>query len=78
MNYPKWLEYADGLNEQGLYDYVNTVRLVQMAKDAWTMAYNAGAEGSMTPGEFCAKYQDEPKHEIPYVAFDHPNDGAHL
>lgn len=62
MNYPKWLEEEAEWIEDMVCSFGGgeaQSKMVQMAKDAWAMAYNAGVEGSMTPGEFCEKYQDE-------------------
>lgn len=56
MNYPKWLyteiQYAWEAD-------VLSLRVVRFVRDAWALAYYAGAEGSMTTGEFCAKYADQ-------------------
>lgn len=63
MNYPRWLEQT----EQFSSVKINHLYLIELAKDAWQMAHNAGCEGAMTHEEFCNKYGDS-----------HPNDGARV
>jgi len=57
VNYPNWLLKLERYNDNRLN--FNADELIEMAKDAWAMAYNAGAEGTMTPGGFCEKYGDQ-------------------
>lgn len=63
MKYPEWLDYATSESRllQEALGINNFVRLGEMAKDAWDMAYNAGVEGheALTPGQFCEKYGDK-------------------
>lgn len=72
MEYPSWLGKADSRTYEPITELaqwpVDVERAIEMAKDAWDMAYNAGTEGVMSPAEFCEKYQDMPN----------PNDGARV
>ena len=61
MKYPKWLQEMDDHD----YEYAanmrpEVTRIIQMAKDAWAMAYLAGTGAEMSPSDFCEKYKDEP------------------
>lgn len=78
MEYPKWLEEEIAWAEdyESVFGDRSIKRIIEMAKDAWAMAYLAGTGMEMSLGDFISNYQDAPKNEIPSVSFDHPNDGG--
>jgi hypothetical protein len=71
VNYPKWLEYFEA-HTVFLHSSSPLFRVIQMAKDGWDLAYLSGTSAALSPGEFCAKYQDTPTEEVPTVELPIP------